>query len=241
MRSVSRQPAGKPPAGVHFGCGLLESCHPPGAPLGGMREASALECRRMLIKRGKHLYEPGDPISSIYSIMAGAFKTCTVTEKGDEQVMGFYMRGGILGLEAMASGRHTASAVALEDSLVCIVSADCLEQHCQRDKSVAQRVHGAMAREINARQRMILMLGSKTAEERVATFLTELGATYDALGYASAEMNIVMTRAEIGSYLGLTLETVSRILSVFQSRGLLRVNNKQVRVLDVAGLKGLAG
>lgn len=241
MRSVSRRAGGKPPSSVHFGCGLLETCYPAGSSLSGIQESSALECRRTLIKRGKHLYEPGDPISSIYSVMAGSFKTCTVTERGDEQVMGFYMRGAILGLDAMASGQHTASAVALEDSQVCMVSAECLGQHCQRDKSVAQRVHGAMAKEINARQRMILMLGSKTAEERVATFLIELAATYCSLGYSSSEMNIVMTRAELGSYLGLTLETVSRILSVFQSRGLLTVNNKYVRVLDVAGLEQRTG
>lgn len=241
MRSIPRKAAGKLPPSVHLGCGLLETCYPAGLPLGGPQDRGALGCRRTLVKRGKHLYESGDPIGSIYSIMAGSFKTSTVTEKGEEQVMGFYMRGAIMGLEAMATGHHTASAVALEDSQVCVVSAECLQQHCQQDESVARRIHAAMAKEINTRQRMILMLGCKTAEERVATFLIELAATYFALGYSASEMNILMTRAEIGSYLGLTLETVSRILSAFQSRKLLAVNQKHVRILDVAGLERLAG
>jgi CRP/FNR family transcriptional regulator len=241
MKSAAARTAGTRPPGIHLGCGLLESCYPAGSSLGDTRIRGTLACSRTLVKRGRHLYQSGDPISSIYSVMAGAFKTCNVTEKGEEQVMGFYMRGAILGLEALATGRHTAAAVALEDSLVCVVSAECLQQHCLQDRSVAQRVHAAMAKEIKARQQTILMLGSKTAEERVATFLTELAAAYFALGNPASDMNILMTRAEIGSYLGLTLETVSRILSDLRSRRLLTVNSKRIRILDLAALERLRG
>jgi CRP/FNR family transcriptional regulator len=241
MKSVSRLSYHRKPPSVHLSCGLLESCYPAGSLLGGTQERGALACTRTQIKRGKHLYESGDPMRSIYSIIAGTFKTCTVTERGEEQVLGFYMRGAIMGLDAMATGHYAASAIAIEDSQVCMVTAECLEQHCQQDTSVARRVHAAMAREINAQQSMILMLGRKTAEERVASFLIRLAATYAALGYSASDMNLVMTREEIGSYLGLTLETVSRILSGLQDRELLTVNQKHIRLLDVAELERLGG
>jgi len=226
---------------VQMSCGLLETCYPPGLPLGAKNIRGPLACMRTLLKRGEHLYELDDPISSIYSVIAGTFKTCTVTERGEEQVLGFHMRGAIMGLDAMATDRYTATAIAIEDSQVCVVSADCLQEHCAQDTSVAKRIHAAMAKEINSLQRMLLLLGRKTADERVASFLLELAATYRSLGYSPYDMNLVMTRAEIGSYLSLTLETVSRILSSFQERQLLEVNQRHIRILDTAGLEHLSG
>ena len=241
MTSVSSLNSRKTTPSIHLGCGLLETCHPAGSLVGGTKERRELGCRRTLVACGKRLYESGDAIGSVYSVMAGTFKTYTVTESGEEQILGFYMRGAILGLDAMAAGTYAAAAVAIEDSQVCVVSAECLEQHCAQDTSVAKRLHAAMAREIDAAQRMMLMLGNKTAEERVATFLLELAATYFALGYSSTDMNMLMTRAEIGRYLGLTLETVSRILSDLQDRRILAVQKKHVRILNVADLKRLTG
>ena len=241
MKSVSQLHFSRKPPSTHLSCGLLETCYPAGSVLDDAHDRADLGCARTLVKRGRRLYESGDPINAIYSIMAGTFKTCTVTEKGEEQVMGFYMRGAIMGLDAMATGHYSATTVAIEDSQVCIVTAECLEEHCQKDMNVAKRIHAAMAKEINSRQRMMIMLGSKTAEERVASFLIELAATYASLGFSSLDMNLVMTRDEIGSYLGLSLETVSRILSIFQDRRLLTVNQKHIRILDIAALERLSG
>ena len=241
MKSSSRLPYGSKPPSAVLSCGLLESCYPAGLSLGRADDCSALACTRSFVPRGGSLYGLGDPFRSIYTIIAGTFKVCTMTERGEEQVMGFHMRGAIMGLDAIATGRYTGSAVAIEDSQVCVVSAECLEEHCLHDQSVAKRIHAALGREIVARQRMILTLGRKTAEERVATFLMELAATYVALGYSSSEMHMVMTRLEIGSYLGLSLETVSRIFSEFQDRTLIEVDLKHIRLLDFAGLKRLAG
>lgn len=241
MKPVLQLTPDRKPPNIHLGCGLLETCHPAGKSLGGSQELRALGCRRTLVKRGAHLYEPGRTITSIYSVMAGTFKTCAVTDNGEEQVLGFHMRGAIMGLDAIATGQYTNSAVALEDSQVCMVSVDSLEQHCGQDKSVEKRIHAAMGKEINTRQRMMLFLGRKSAEERVASFLIELAAAYFALGYSSSEMTMLMTRADIGSYLGLKLETVSRILSNLQHRQLLAVNLKRVRILDSAKLAGLTG
>lgn len=241
MKSVDRITFHTKPPSIQVSCGLLESCYPPGLLLGGTTTRSPLACTRTLVRRGERLYELGDPISAIYSVIAGTFKTCTVTERGEEQVMGFYMRGAIMGLDAMAGDCYTATAIAIEDSQVCIVSAECLQEHCLQDMSVAKRIHAAMAKEIDSLQRMMLLLGRKTADERVASFLLELAATYRSLGYSPSDMNLVMTRAEIGSYLSLTLETVSRILSSFQDRQLLAVNQRHIRILDIAGLGSLAG
>ena len=230
----------KPPS-IHLSCGLLEFCHPAGSLLGGTKKRRTLACTRTIVKFGTHLYKSDAPLRSIYSIMTGTLKTFAVAKTGEERVIGFHMRGAILGLDAMEAGHYTASAIALEDSQVCIVPTEYLGQHCQQGKSVAQRIHVAMAREMNIRQRMVFMLGGKTAEQRVASFLIDLAATYFALGYSSSDINLVMSRAEIGSYLGLTFETVSRIMSSFQNRRLLAVNRKHIRILDIEGLKRTKG
>lgn len=239
MQSISQPKCGTNSPTVQLGCEPLESRNPAGSSLGGPKERSAPECTRIFVKHGEHLYESGDSFNSIYSILAGAFKTCAVTGSGEEHVIGFYLRGAVMGLDAMATRQHAISAIALEDSEVCCVAAESLEQHYWQDESVAKRVHLAMAKEIHAQQRVILMLGSKTAEQRVASFLVELAATYLALGDPSSDLDVVMTRTELGSYLGLTFETVSRILSHFQDRQFLAVNRRHVRILDMARLKHL--
>ena len=241
MKSVPRPTAGIKSFDINACCGLLGSCVPAASPVGRSEEHRPSFCTRVLVRQGKSLYKFGEPIRSIYTIISGTFKACAVTQKGDEQVMGFYMRGAILGLDAMANGRYAASAIAMEDSRVCMISAQCLEQHCAQDKSVAKRIYAALAREIDARHRMILTLGRKTAEERVASFLMELAATYLALGYSTSDINMVMKREEIGSYLGISLETVSRILSSFHDRQLLAVNQKHVCILDIRKLARLTG
>ena len=240
MNSFSPLTVRSKQANFDASCGLLRSCHPADLVFGRVQERGPPICTRMFLRRGKPLYQFGDPYRSIYTVISGTFKTCTVTEKGKEQVMGFYLRGAILGLDAIAIGHYAASAIAMEDSRVCVVTAECLEQQCARDKTVAKRIDLAMAQEIKNRHRMILTLGRKSGVERVASFVTELAATYLALGYPSAEIKLVMTREEIGSYLGLTFETVSRILSNFEDRQILAVNTRHIRILDMPALTRLA-
>ena len=222
-------------------CGFLESCCSERFLPGQARLRSACSCTRIEVKCGGRLYEVDDPIRSIYTVLSGTFKTCTTIKNCDEQVMGFYMRGAILGLDAMATGRHCTSAVAIEDSAVCYVLAEDLGQHCVQDENVRERVQAAMVREIGTRQRMIFTLAQKTAMERVTSFLIEHAAAYVALGYAFSDLRLAMNRGDIGSYLGLTEGTVSRMFSLLHERRLLAVKRKHVRILDFPGLKQLSG
>ena len=183
-------------------CGLGEYCTPVELSLGGLAEQSALVCTHKHLKLGQTLYRLGDRSGSIYPIKAGSFKVCTVTQRGDLQVMGFYMRGEILGLDAVATQRHSCTATALEDSEVCIVSFENFESLCLKTRPLQQHFHKVMATEIAMEQRMMLLLGSMNAEERVVSFLLNLSARLLVRGYSSSEFNPRMSREDIGDYLG---------------------------------------
>jgi CRP/FNR family transcriptional regulator len=180
-------------------------------------------------------------LSTIYPIKAGFFKLCAVTELGDEQVMGFYMSGEIMGLDAVATQTHPSTATAMEDSEVCVVPFDNFENLCTNNQALQQRFHRAMALEISKEQSMMVLLGGGTAEERVVSFLLNLSARLLARGYSSSDFNLRMGREDIGSYLGLKLETVSRALSHLHEQGVLDVDGRHLRILDLPALQRLLG
>jgi CRP/FNR family transcriptional regulator len=151
------------------------------------------------------------------------------------------MMGEVMGLDAISSDRHPCSAVALEDSETCEVPFSELETLSREMPSLQRHLHKMMSREIVRDQGIMLLLGSMKAEERLAAFLVNLSQRFQARGYSPSAFNLRMTREEIGSYLGLKLETVSRIFSKFQEERLIRVNNKAIQILDPAGLKAIIG
>ena len=191
--------------------------------------------------RGSRISRAGARFEYLYTILRGSFKASVATSRGEEQVTGFYLPGAMLGLDALGTGRHAASLVATEDSEVCLVAARHLEQRCASAPQTALRVRGELAREIDARRRLMVVLGCKTAEERVASFLVELASSYVALGQSTQNMSLVLKRREIGSYLGITQETVSRVLSGLHDRGVIRLVQKRVSLLDADGLARLTG
>jgi CRP/FNR family transcriptional regulator len=222
-------------------CSLRELCLPAGLDAEELAEVDKLVNRRRPIRRGDYLYRAGNDLQSLYAIRTGFIKSCVLHEDGREQVAGFHMMGELLGLDAISSGRHLCDAIALEDTEVCDIPFGMLERLSREIPALQQHFHRIMSREIVRDHGVMLLLGSMRAEERLAAFLLNLSQRFATRGYSSTEYNLRMTREEIGSYLGLKLETISRVLSRFQEEGLIEVRNKYLKLLDVERLRAVVG
>ncbi|MGN2390144.1 fumarate/nitrate reduction transcriptional regulator Fnr [Pelomicrobium sp. G1] len=222
-------------------CNLQELCLPIGLTREEVERLDAVVYRRRRVKRGEHLYRAGEGFDALFAVRSGFFKTYLLSEDGREQVTGFHMMGEVMGLDAISSDRHPCSAVALEDSETCEVPFSELETLSREMPSLQRHLHKMMSREIVRDQGVMLLLGSMKAEERLAAFLVNLSQRFQARGYSPSAFNLRMTREEIGSYLGLKLETVSRLFSKFQQERLIRVHNKAIQILDPAGLNAFIG
>lgn len=197
-----------------------------------------VETRRR-VKRGQTLFRTGDPFDAVYAIRAGFFKTRLSSKDGQEQVTGFQMAGEVLGLEGISSETHQCDAVALEDSQVCVIRYEQLETLGREFSDLQRQFHKVMSRQIVNDHTVMQLLGSRRAEERLAAFLLELTQRLQARGFSSSSLVLRMTREEIGTYLGLTLETVSRCFSKLQDDGVLQVKRRHINVLDPAALARL--
>ena len=220
-------------------CNLVELCLPFGMSDTELSRLDDLVGARRKVKRQQNLYRAGDPFEAIYAIRAGSFKTDVLLEDGREQVTGFQMTGEILGLDGISTEAHSCNAVALEDSEVCVIAYDKLEQMSHEIEGLQLHFHKVMSREIVRDHGVMMLLGTMRAEERLAAFLLNLSQRFTARGFSHAEFYLRMTREEIGSYLGLKLETVSRAFSKFQEEGYIAVQQKHIRILNVNGLKAL--
>ncbi len=220
-------------------CNLRELCLPLGLEPTELERLDDLVSTRRRVKRGEHLYRASQPFDAIYAIRSGFFKTDVLTEDGRDQVTGFQMAGELLGLDGIGTEFHTCNAVALEDSEVCTIPFPQLEGLSREIHTLQHHFHKVMSREIVRDHGVMMLLGTMRAEERLAAFLLNLSQRFTARGYSPAEFYLRMTREEIGSYLGLKLETVSRAFSRFQEEGLIAVQQKHIRILDTPGLKRL--
>lgn len=196
----------------------------------------AVQCVRT-VRRGHALFRPGDTFGNIYAVRSGSFKTVVTHSEGREQVTGFAIVGETLGFDGIANGSYRCEAIALEDSSVCVMPFDLLEMLCREVKPIQQHVHQMLSAEIVRASAVMMLIGVATAEERVAIFLADLSRRWQTRGYSAAAFTLKMTREEIGSHLGLTLETVSRMLSKLQARRLIEVHGKDLRILDIDGLR----
>ncbi len=222
-------------------CSLRELCLPVGLSDEDMVKLDNLVFVRRPVKRGDYLFRAGDKFDSLYAARTGFFKTKLLMEDGREQVTGFHMAGELMGLDGIGTERHTCDAVALEDSDVCVIPFERLEGLSREMEALQHHFHKVMSREIVREHGVMMLLGSMRAEERLAAFLLNLSQRLSVRGYSPNEFNLRMTREEIGSYLGLKLETVSRVFSKFQEEGLIAVQQKHVRILDTASLREIVG
>jgi CRP/FNR family transcriptional regulator len=215
-------------------CNLRELCLPCGLNGSEPQLLDDLVYTRKRVKRGESLYRAGGAFDSLYAIRSGFFKSRVVLEDGRDQVTGFHMAGEIMGMDGIGTDSHTADALALEDSEVCVIPYGRLDE-----PRLQRQLHKVMSRELVRDQGVMMLLGTMRAEERLAAFLLNLSQRFVARGYSSQEFHLRMTRDEIGSFLGLSLETVSRLFSRFQDDGLITVQQKHICILDIPGLKAV--
>lgn len=202
-----------------------------------LKRLDDLVATRRKVERGNSLYRNGDKFSALYAIRTGFFKTTVAVEDGRDQVTGFQMAGEVIGLDGIVSEHHTCDAVALEDAEVCVMNFDRIEDLSREINALQRHVHKIMSREIVREHGVMLLLGSMRAEERLAAFLLNLVQRLHARGFSQSELVLRMTREEIGSYLGLKLETVSRTFSKFVEDGIVEVKQRHVRILNSDALQ----
>ncbi len=221
-------------------CSLRKLCLPMGLDEVGINRLDEIIGRRRRVQRGESLYKMGDAFKNIYAIRFGHFKTYQLNPSGEQQITGFQMAGELLGMDAISAEKHHCEAVALEDSEVCEIPFTRLEALLGQIPMLLRHFHRIMSQEITREQSVMLLLGNMRAEQRFAVFLSNLSARYVARGYSGSSFQLRMSREDIGNYLALTIESVSRLLAHFKKQGWLKVDKREVQLLDPALVKALA-
>ncbi len=220
-------------------CNLRELCLPVGFSTDELARLDDLVAMRRSVHRGESLFRRGDGFHAVYAVRTGFFKSCTTSADGREQVTGFQMAGELLGFDGLCEAAHQCDAVALEDAQVCVIPYARLAELAREIAVLQWQFHRVMSREIVREQGVMLLLSGMRADERLAAFLANLAQRLEARGFSASSLVLRMTRDEIGTYLGLSLETVSRCFSKLHEQGILDVRQKNIRILDPAALKDL--
>lgn len=218
-------------------CSLKELCLPVGLQSVDFEKLDGVIKQSRRLRKGDYLYHSGENFQSIYAVRTGFFKTLVSLSDGRDQVTGFFMSGELLGMDGIDNHAYTNNAVALEDSEVCELPFNRLDELAQFIPSLNLHFFRLMSREIIRDQNIMMMLGNMNAEERLSTFLINLSQRLAARGFAANDFVLRMSREEIGSYLGLKLETVSRTLSRLHHDGIVSVEHKHIRILQPQALR----
>ena len=218
-------------------CHLRDLCLPSGMNSIDLQRLDGMKLSRRRIKAGETLYREGDKFQSIYAVRTGTLKSSLMLSDGREQVSGFHIAGELVGLDGVAQGHHASATMALEDTEICAIPYAHLSELAAGASGMQHVISRLMSRELLREHSVMMLLGSLSAEERLAVFLLNLSQRYAARGYSEREFHLRMSRAEIGSYLGLKLETVSRAFSAFQQQRLLEVDKRHIRITDLEGMK----
>lgn len=222
-------------------CCLSELCLPLGLSAAELEQLMGIIHGNPSLARGEHLFSIGEPIKSLYAVRSGSVKVYVPTEGGEEQVHGFILPGELLGFDAIEFEHHTCAAVALETTSVCAIPYDRLEALCHVFAGLDHAVHRLFGKEISNEYAMLQLLGKKSAEERLASFLLDLSMRFKQRGFSEREFNLSMSRHDIANYLGLAVETVSRSFARFHDEGILSVNRRNVQIHDMDRLRNLLG
>jgi len=222
-------------------CSLHDLCIPMGVSDTELDALEAIINRRRPLQRGDYLYRPGDRMEALYAVRSGSVKTSTLADDGQEQVTGFHLPGELLGLDAISDGVHPCSARALETTAVCEIPFDRLEELSSQVQGLQRQLFRIMSREIQSDEHLMTLLGKKSSEARLSAFLLSLSNRFGARGFSRQTFNLTMSRNDIANYLGLAVETVSRLFTRFQAAGLLEVDRKLVNILDMDGMHDMAG
>ncbi|NYT61362.1 helix-turn-helix domain-containing protein [Alcaligenaceae bacterium] len=222
-------------------CMLSEICLPLGMARHDVSKLDELIKERIRVPKGSVLFHLGDKTEAVYGIRSGSMKTQLEDANGQVQITGFLLPGEILGMDGLLENIQASHAIALEDSEVCVIRIDELDMLSQHIPILQQQLRRLMSKEINRSHQLVMSLGGLRSEQRLAAFLINLSQRLFTLGYSSSEFMLRMSREEIGNYLGLTLETVSRLFSRFAREGVLHIQQRQVQIIDMQTLRTLAG
>ncbi len=218
-------------------CTLNSLCLPMGLDQGDVEKLDAIVRRGRPAHRGDHLFREGEGFRSLYVVKTGSVKTYIPSEDGGEQVLGFHLPGELIGLDAIDEERHHCSAKVLETSAICEVPFKRLEELSLTLPSLQHQMYRLLSKEISHETDMLALLGSRNAEERLASFLVSISDRLLRRGFSATDFYLSMSRNEIGSYLGLAVETVSRLFTRFHDEGRLKVERKHVELIDLDGLR----
>lgn len=221
-------------------CSISELCLPFTLDNQELNTLDEIIERKRPIHKGDKIFTDGQEMQALFAIRSGTFKTFTVNEQGEEQITGFHLAGDLLGFDAIAETEHKSFAQALETSMVCEIPYDNLDSLSNTMPKLKKQVLRLMSNEIRTDQAMLTLLNRKNAEQRVATFLVSLSERYHARGLSASEFRLTMTRSDIGNYIGLTVETISRLLNRFHKNGLISVDGKLITILNIDELTDCA-
>jgi len=222
-------------------CKLHQLCLPLGLENNDMDKLDDIIKRSKPYQKGDYLFQHGDSFDAIYAVRSGSVKTYSQDDNGDEQITGFYLAGEIMGLDAVHEGAHPCSAIALETTSVCKIPFNTLEQLSSELPSLQHQLLRIMSKEITEDQALLILLGQKSAEERVAAYLVNMSDRMEKRGFSATEFNLSMSRKDIGNYLGLTIETISRTFSHLQQQELINSQRKHIEITNTVKLRELAG
>jgi CRP/FNR family transcriptional regulator len=221
-------------------CRLNSICLPLALESDDIEQLDNIIERSKPMQKGQHLYREGDGFKSVFAVRSGAMKAYKTTDDGREQVTGFYFPGEILGMDGISNNLHASSAKALETAAVCEIPFSSLEKLSAMMPSLQRHFFQLMSREITEDQQLITLLSKNSADERVASLMLSISARNSKRKLSATQFRLPMSRVDIGNYLGLTVETVSRVFSRMQKMEILQVDNKEIKILDIPGLQKMA-
>ncbi len=222
-------------------CRLKGICLPIALESQDIERLDSIIQRSKPLRKGEHIYRESEPFASVFAVRSGSVKAYKITGDGKEQITGFYLPGELLGVDGIAHNSHTVSAKALETAAVCEIPFKRLEELSTKLPSLQRHFFKLMSKEITQDQQLITLLSKNSAEQRIASLLLSISARTARLKLSATAFRLPMSRTDIGNYLGLTVETVSRIFSRFQKAALLKVENKEIRMLDIDKMRKMAG
>lgn len=216
-------------------------CIPIGMAAADVQQLDQLVQERVRLSKGATLFTLQDTLDAIYSVRYGSVKTQIEDAAGHRQIIGFHLPGEIIGLDGMLQGHHVSTAIAMEDTEVCVIRLSQFDQIAAQLPSLQHQMRRLMSRELARSYQTLASLGGLQSDQRLAAFLLNLSQRYAALGYSSTAFVLRMTREEIGNFLGLTLETTSRLFSRLARENLIAIRQREVELLDIPALQKLVG
>ncbi len=220
-------------------CRMRNMCITGGIDDKSLESVDSIITDRLKIKKGDFLYCEDEEFSNIYALKLGHFKTFKITTDGNEQITNFALAGEMLGFDAFANQRYGSYAQAIEDSELCVIPSKSLENLFLNNPKVLKQFNKLLSSEIRKDSSMMILLGSMTADQKFAYFLLDLSSRYAQRGLSSTNFHFRMSREDIGNYLGLTIESISRVINRFKQNGLIEVQNKEISIKNLEVLRNM--